>query len=317
MLVGCSGGADSLALMAATAFVAPRLGMRVGAVVIDHGLQDGSEAVAQRAARQCLDLVGSPDSPVEVVKVEVLAGASGPEGAARRARYAALAEVAVRLGARAVLTGHTRDDQAETVLLGLARGAGPRSAAGMAATRVLIDPATGPDGPGEVAGGVLLGRPLLGLGREQTSQVCADLGLAAWQDPHNADRRFARVRARQALRDLDDVLGPGLVGNLARTADLLRADADALDDVAQAAYLELGPLPWEVAALGSLPRAVRTRLWRRAALAAGSPGTDLSSEHLLAVDDLVGRWRGQGPLHLPGEVRAGRDRDRVWLRGQA
>ncbi|MFK5688653.1 ATP-binding protein [Ornithinimicrobium sp. LYQ92] len=333
-LVGCSGGADSLALVAATAFVAPRLGLRAGAVVVDHGLQPGSDRVARRAAEQCRGLLDSDNGggPVEVVPVTVADDGTGPESAARQVRYAALRATAQRLGARAVLLGHTRDDQAETVLLGLARGAGTRSAAGMAPTRVLTGTTGRPDrhsetlgagerGEGEGPGAwgrevVLLGRPFLGLPRAGTRQVCVDLGLRPWDDPHNEDPRFARVRARQALAGLEDVLGPGLVGNLARTADLLREDADALDAVAGQAYLELGEPPWEVGAVGALARAVRTRLWRRLALAAGSPGTDLTGEHLHAVDDLVARWHGQGPLHLPGGVRAGRDGDRVWLRGQ-
>lgn len=332
VLVGCSGGADSLALVAATAFVVPRLGLRAGAVVVDHGLQPGSDRVAGRAAEQCRGLLDSDTGggPVEVVPVAVVDDGTGPESAARQARYAALHATAQRLGARAVLLGHTRDDQAETVLLGLARGAGTRSAAGMAPTRVLTGTSGRPDrhsgtpgageweGPGEGQGGVvLLGRPFLGLPRERTRQVCVDLGLSPWEDPHNEDPRFARVRARQALAGLEDVLGPGLVGNLARSAELLREDADALDAVAAQAYLGLGEPPWEVGAVGALTRAVRTRLWRRLALAAGSPGTDLTGEHLHAVDDLVARWHGQGPLHLPGGVRAGRDGDRVWLRGQA
>lgn len=333
VLVGCSGGADSLALVAATAFVAPRLGLRAGVVVVDHGLQPGSDRVARRAAEQCRGLLdgGSGGGPVEVVPVTVVDDGTGPESAARWARYAALHATAQRLGARVVLLGHTRDDQAETVLLGLARGAGTRSAAGMASTRVLTDTSGRPDGhsgtpgAGETGAGagasgsevVLLGRPFLGLPRDRTRQVCDDLGLTPWEDPHNGDPRFARVRARQSLAGLEDVLGPGLVGNLARSADLLREDADALDAVAAQAYLGLGEPPWEVAAVGALARAVRTRLWRRLALAAGSPGTDLTGEHLHAVDDLVARWHGQGPLHLPGGVRAGRDGDRVWLRGQA
>ena len=324
VLVGCSGGADSLALTAAVGFVAPRGGVRAGAVVVDHGLQDGSAAVAWRAARQCRGLLPE-GSPVAVERVQVAGGASGPEGEAREARYAALAAVAARLGAGAVLLGHTRDDQAEQVLLGLARGSGARSLAGMPSTRALRGAADG-----EHASPVLLGRPFLGdpartaggasapgghaITREVTEQVCDELGLEPWDDPHNRDERYARVRARRALRELEPLLGPGLGANLARTADLLRDDADALEQAAETAYLGLGEPPWAVDAVATLPRAIRTRLWRRCALALGSPGTDLTSEHLSAVDALVTAWHGQGPLHLPGGVRAGRSADRVWLR---
>lgn len=303
LLVACSGGPDSLALAAGAAFVAPRLGLRAGAVVVDHGLQEGSATVAGRAAQQCREL---GLDPVEVVRAGVEGTAEGPEADARRARYAVLADRAHALGAAAVLVGHTRDDQAEQVLLGLARGSGARSLSGMPPRRPLDE-----DGPGR---GVLL-RPLLGLTRDQTRRACLELGLEPWQDPHNEDVRYARVRARRALADLGRDLGPGVRAGLARSADLLRDDADALDEAAGTAYLGLGEPPWEVGRVAELPRAVRTRLWRRAALDAGSPGTDLTSEHLLAVDALVTAWRGQGPLHLPGGVRAGRAQGRVWVTG--
>lgn len=298
LLVACSGGADSLALAAGTAFVAPRLGWRAGAVVVDHLLQEGSGEVAAVAADRCREL---GLDPVAVVRVEVRPTGEGPEADARTARYAALTERADALDARAVLLGHTRDDQAEQVLLGLARGSGARSLSGMAPWRELG------------GGGTVLGRPLLTLTRAQTARACAELGLDPWHDPHNDDPRFARVRARRAVADLERDLGPGIFAGLARSAELLRDDADALDEVARTAYLELGEQPWEVGRLRGLPRAVRTRVWRHAALAAGSPGTDLTSEHLLAVDELVTAWRGQGPLHLPGGVRAYRAGERVGI----
>ncbi|GGK57962.1 tRNA lysidine(34) synthetase TilS [Ornithinimicrobium pekingense] len=306
LLVACSGGADSLALAAGTAFVAPRLGWAAGAVVVDHGLQAGSAEVAEAAAARCRDL---GLDPVEVVRVVVGASGAGPEGDARRARYAALASCADRVGARAVLLGHTLDDQAEQVLLGLVRGSGARSLAGMRTHRVVRG------GAGDGAPHMLLVRPLLGVSRAQTAQACAELGLEPWQDPHNEDHRFTRVRARRGLADLERDLGPGVVAGLARTASLLQDDADALDTTAGTAYLALGPPPWAVTDLRQHPRAVRTRLWRRLALDAGSPGTDLTSDHLLAVDGLVTAWRGQGPLHLPGGVRASRTGERVAVRG--
>lgn len=342
VLVACSGGADSLALAAATFFVGPREGLQVGAVVVDHGLQGGSAEVAETVAstlRTLLQEQGPPaqePSPeaVDVVRVRVGRTGEGPEADARRARYAALRATAVRREAAAVLVGHTLDDQAEQVLLGLARGSGARSLAGMPVSRVLSDPAACPDGTLDVSGAdgtraqsgrrtcsvqgwgrgvVVLGRPLLGVSRDQTRAACAELGLTPWEDPHNQDPRFARVRARRALAELETDLGPGLAANLARTAALLRDDVAALDEASEAAYRDLGAPPWQVGRLTALPRAVRTRLWRRLALAAGSPGTDLTSEHLLAVDTLVTGWRGQGPLPLPGGVRAGREGDRVWL----
>ena len=321
VLVACSGGADSLALAAACGFVAPRAGLRVAAVVIDHGLQDGSAAVAARVVEQ----LGGLEEPVPAEVVQVVVGQSpaGPEADAREARYAALADTAYRLGAAVVLVGHTRDDQAEQVLLGLARGSGARSLGGMAPRRALGRPqgnhparSVGVEGNHSARSvgnedEVVLGRPFLGVTRVQTVAACAELGVEPWADPHNDDERFARVRARRALADLDAALGPGLAAGLARTADLLREDAAALEELSEAAYRDLGEQPWAVAALTKLPRAVRTRLWRHLALAAGSPGTDLTSEHLKAVDTLVTAWRGQGPLPLPGGVRAHREGGRV------
>ncbi len=213
VLAACSGGQDSLALAAALAFVAPRAGLRAGAVTVDHGLQEGS---AERAAEVALTLRGLGLDPVRTATVTV-AGPGGPEAAARAARYAALEETAADVGAVAVLLGHTLDDQAETVLLGLARGSGPRSLAGMPPRRGLFV------------------RPLLGVRRSVTAAACAALGLPAWSDPHNADRRFARVRVRlDALPALEAALGPGVAEALARTADQLRDDAEVLEKIAAA-----------------------------------------------------------------------------------
>ncbi|SBT49008.1 tRNA lysidine(34) synthetase TilS [Micromonospora auratinigra] len=287
VLVACSGGADSLALAAATAFVAPRLGRRAGLVTVDHGLQHGSagraEAVARWAGEQGLD-------PVEAVPVRVT-GAGGPEAAARTARYAALVAAARRHDAAAVLLGHTRDDQAETVLLALARGAGPRGLAGMPERRELA--------------AVPLLRPLLDVARADTRAACAALGLIPWDDPHNADPAYARSRVRaDLLPALVDALGPGVVGNLARTAALLAADTAALDELAAAALAGAraadGGLT--VDALAALPAAVRTRVLQAWARELGAPPAALSHRHVTALDALVTDWHGQGPVHLPGGI---------------
>jgi tRNA(Ile)-lysidine synthase len=274
VLVACSGGADSLALAAATAFVAPRLGCPAGLVTVDHGLQPGSAeraaAVAALGAELGLD-------PVEVLPVTV-AGGGGPEGAARTARYAALDAVAAALDAD-VLLGHTLDDQAETVLLGLGRGSGPRSIAGMAAA----------DPP--------YLRPLLGLRRATTAAACAALGLPVWDDPHNADPSFTRVRLRrEVLPLLEDVLHGGVAEALARTAALLADDRAALDE--WAAGVRPAGETVDVTALAGLPRAVRTRVLR----AWAAPDQALSAERTAALDGLVTDWHGQGPVELPGGV---------------
>lgn len=292
VLVGCSGGADSLALAAAVAFEAPRAGFSAGAVIVDHDLQPGSPAVAERAADQCR---GLGLDPVEVVRVRVGdsgrgAGAgSGPESRARDARYQAFEEVVARSGAVAVLLGHTRDDQAEQVLLGLARGSGARSLSGMPARR----------GP--------YVRPFLGVARTTTVAACAAAGLTAWVDPQNSDPAYGRVRARALLPLLEAELGPGTVAALARSADLLREDADALDDLAAQARRALGPGQVISAnALLRLPGAIRTRVWRLLAIEAGCPPGALIANHVDSLDTLVTSWRGQGPIDLPGHVQGSR-----------
>ncbi|MGA4994625.1 tRNA lysidine(34) synthetase TilS [Nonomuraea bangladeshensis] len=291
VLAACSGGADSTALAAALAFTAPRAGLRGGLLTVDHRLQEGSgeraRAVAAQGARLGLD-------PAEVLTVTV-GTAGGPEAAAREARYAALAAAADRHGAAAVLLGHTRDDQAETVLLGLARGSGPRSLSGMAARAGLYR------------------RPFLDLPRATTVAACRALGLDPWDDPHNDDLRYTRVRVRRrVLPVLEEELGPGVADALARTARMAREDADALDAWADAAYRDCalsdiaGSVTLSVAELERLPDAVRRRVLRRAAIAAGAPSGALSATHVLAVDRLVTRWRGQKPADLPGGLSAAR-----------
>jgi tRNA(Ile)-lysidine synthase len=292
VLAACSGGPDSLALAAAVAFEAPRAGLLAGGITIDHGLQPGS---AEQAAQVAAMLTRLGLSPVLSVAVTVARpgdadGYPGPEAAARSARYAALDEAAERAGAWIVL-GHTLDDQAETVLLGLARGSGARSLAGMA----------------PVSGRYL--RPLLGIRRAQTVAACAAEGLQPWTDPHNADPAYARARIRRLMPALTDALGPGVAPALARTADLLRADADALDALAAAEAGQLGGTAaaqsdgWPAEALAGLPEAIRHRLLRGAALAAGCPAGALSQRHIVSLDELVTGWHGQRWTDLPGGVR--------------
>ena len=283
VLAACSGGPDSLALAAALAFAAPRMGLRAGGVTVDHGLQDGS---GSRAASVVSVLSGLGLDPVRCMAVTVSAG-GGPEAAARTARYDALAKMAAELGAAAVLLGHTLDDQAETVLLGLARGSGPRSLAGMPRRRGIFR------------------RPLLGVRRPVTAAACEALGLEPWQDPHNADRRFARVRIRlDALPALEAALGPGVPEALARTADQLRADAELLESISSERSRADSPLP--VSSLAEMPGAVRTRVLRSAALAAGCPAGALTAGHVARLEELVTDWHGQRWVDLPGGVRASR-----------
>ncbi len=291
VLAACSGGADSLALAAALAFEAPRAGLLAGGITIDHGLQPGSAARADEVART---MTGLGLEPVLSIAVAV-PGPNAPirqglEAAARTARYAALDRAADTAGARAVLLGHTLDDQAETVLLGLARGSGARSLAGMAL----------------VTGRYL--RPLLDLRREQTRAACTALGLRFWDDPQNDDPAFTRVRVRRLMPALEDALGPGVAEALARTARLLRADADVLDEMAaaQAQRTGLAGTALDAAALAGLPTAIRLRVLRRAAISAGCPPGTLSERNVTSLDELVIGWHGQRWTDLPGGVRCQR-----------
>ena len=327
ILAACSGGADSLALAAALAHEAPRMGLRGGGVTVDHGLQDGSAA---QAARVVAALGGLGLDPVRQARVTVdpLPGAGGPEAAARRARYSALEEVAHQTGAAAVLLGHTRDDQAETVLLGLARGSGARALAGMPARRGRFR------------------RPLLGLSRATLRDACRAQRLDPWDDPHNCDPSYARVRVRlDALPALEEALGPGIAEALARSAAQLSADCEALDAIARTEEWRIQPAGppesappdsrrvWlrrglarrgparrqagvadeaailsvaDIEGLGALAPAIRTRVLRQAALLAGCPGGSLTAAHVAALDALVTGWHGQRGSDLPGAVRAQR-----------
>ena len=288
--VAVSGGADSLALAEATAYVGHHRGLRIRALVVDHCLQAGSAAVADEAAKAALGLgVDSAD----VLTVEV-SGSGGPEAAARRARYGAL------LGAKPtlVLLGHTLDDQAETVLLGLGRGSGPRSMAGMRA----LDPPWG--------------RPLLAVPRSVTREACAALDVQPWQDPHNADPRFTRARLRaEVLPLLEDVLAGGVAAALARTAAQLRDDTEALDTLA-VELLDRSRAgeradQVDVTTLAAAPSAIRRRTLRRWLTDSGV--RDLTDGHLRAIDALVHSWHGQGGVWLPGNLEATRAHGRLSL----
>jgi tRNA(Ile)-lysidine synthase len=293
VLVACSGGPDSLALAAATVFVAPRLGLRTGLVTVDHQLQPGS---GERAGEVAAWARQSGFAPVMAVAVEVAGRPGGPEAAAREARYEALVGAAQRVGASAVLLGHTRDDQAETVLLALARGAGPRGLAAMPARRT-VD-------------GVLFLRPLLDVPRADTHAACAALKLEPWQDPHNGSPDYARSRVRALLPALVDALGPGVVSNLARTAALLADDVELLDGLASAVDAGDGS-SLSVAALEGLPAALRTRVLHGWARDLGVSGSALAARHVAALDALVTAWHGQGPVSLPGGVQVARHAGRL------
>lgn len=314
VLIGCSGGPDSLALAAGAASMAGGArgagGIRFGAVVVDHQLQAESGATAAWAATACVDLGLDPVDVIPVVVGDPRLG-GGPEAAARSARRAALVETGERHDAKAILLAHTLDDQAETVLLRLARGSGARSLAAMA-------PRNG-----------LWRRPLLSLRRAELAVACAEAGLTPHFDPHNNDAAFTRVRVRRSvLPALERELGPGVVAALARSADLLRADADALDAMvttwwtahgfcagagadqvigtAASTAVRIATFRLSVSELLQLPPALRTRVLRRASIIAGSAAGALTHHHVQRIDQLLTNWHGQGPVALPGGIEASR-----------
>ncbi|MBT2534027.1 tRNA lysidine(34) synthetase TilS [Arthrobacter sp. ISL-48] len=290
VLVACSGGPDSLALASVAAYFGRRghVGghpVTVGAVVVDHQLQHSSADVAARTARVLAEL---GLSPVEIRTVDVDGTGMGPEAAARDARHTALEAAAAEQGAAAILLGHTLDDQAEQVLLGLARGSGTRSLAGMRPAR-----------------GILL-RPFLGLRRADTLEICEVEELDPWHDPSNADPAYARSRTRvEVLPLLEEKLGPGVAESLARTASILQLDADYLEDVADSTFAALAErsgagvsLPEQ--ALGELAPAIRFRVIAKAASDVG--GQQPSYQRLMAAEALLRRRGSAGPVELPGGV---------------
>lgn len=287
-VVGCSGGPDSLALALGARWAARRTGTTLIAVVVDHQLQEGSAQVAAEAA----ETVTERGIEARVVTVDIPGGRDGqsfecgPEAAARTARRAALSQVA---GADPVLLGHTLDDQAETVLLGLARGSGTASLAG-------IRPRAG-----------RFWHPLLGVRRAATRAACREWGVTPWQDPQNADPAFLRSRVRrETMPMLERGLGPGIAEALARTASLLQGDEEILDaitgDWLESQGADTGHLPLQP--LAAAPTGLSRRVVK--AWLAGA-GVDASFAHVEAVRGLCRSEGGRG-VDLPGArvVRRGR-----------
>lgn len=294
ILLAVSGGADSLLLAAATNLEANKVGIQLSALVVDHQLQNGSGEVALGAQKKLIEL-GITEAKISQVEVISNVSNGGTEAAARRVRYEALDAEADRIGAVAIFLGHTEDDLAETVLLGLARGSGTRSLSGMAF---------------HVGRYV---RPFLELTRAQVLAACKESGIEFWSDPQNEELSFARVRVRnEILPKMEKEIGPGISKALARTSRILREDADALDLIAGDIFASLADsaeIPIE--SISELPIAVRKRVIKRAIEAMGAP--TLSAEQILEVDALVGAWKGQGAVALAGGITARRDSGRLTL----
>ena len=316
-----SGGADSLALLHALRTLAVPRGWRLEVATVDHGLRPGSAADAAFVVDHAKSLgLGAHLTTLAPTDLEAHRGA-GPEGAARAARYRVLREVAEGAGCRFVATGHTLDDQAETVLLQLLRGAGPDGLGAMA-----------------VRNGWLL-RPLLGVRRSQTRACCRALGLAWREDPSNHDERLLRNAVRHRLLPLLEALRPGAARTLARTAELAGQEREWLDPVVAATLAALlrapgpaggpaggppgdggGGLPEGVAlaagALAGLPPGLGRRVVRAACRRAGcgTPAAE-ATDRILA---LAGVGAGVAPVCPGAAVRwpggaAWRDHDTLVL----
>ena len=290
ILFGCSGGTDSMAL--AAALLKESNNSKIIPVVVDHGLQSNSAEIAAQTVAKLKEL-GYSEVATARANVEVT---DGLEASARRARYLIFKQFIDSYQPKYFMLAHTLNDQAESVLLGLARGSGARSLSGMATVNNIFV------------------RPLLKNTRAQTAAACIEAGIKVWDDPHNLDERFARVKVRRNLLPIfEENLGPGITEALARTADLLRDDADALDDFANQYFSQADASNLDVAELERLPKAIRTRVLRLAIYRAGAPSGMLSAGHIASAEALISDWHGQKEVSLPGNVKLSRISGRITL----
>lgn len=318
VLVACSGGRDSMALAALSHIVCASLGVRCGAVLVDHQLQEGSAKAAEDAAQRCLGL-GLKPVEVRTVDIDVRGHGRGEEAAARDARYEAIINVAHETSANVVFLAHTQDDQAETVLIGMAKSSGIDAIAGMP--------------PTFVKDGVRFVRPLLGVTREETTGICEDLGLDWWDDPTNGDTIPAadslpadfplRSKIRHTLVPyLNTFFDSSVTSHLADATRLAQEDKNYLDSEADAVYNDIvviadaprtdekgeksaAKLEIRPAALAREHPAIRRRVIARAL---ASLGVAFTSKHVERVEELATRWHGQGPVSLPSGYSANRQR---------
>ena len=327
VLVACSGGRDSMALAAVSHIVCTSMGVRCGAVIVDHGLQAGSERVASEAADRCRALgLG----PVILRNATVQARGEGLEAAARQARYDELCAAAHESGAIAVLLAHTMDDQAETVLIGLLRSRGVDALAGM--PQVFT------------RSGVTFARPLLTLTRDETTGLCEDLGVEYWDDPTNGDAVDGELPDDYPLRSrvrhdllpaIERFAGFNVTRHFAESAQLARMDKEYLDqrsDEVMGEAVTAVDRPASSAAVSTdtpracaaddtndsghgiglmigvkriacEPEAIRLRV---IAHALSQAGVNASAAQIAAIDRLVVDWHGQGGVSLPRGYSANR-----------
>ena len=327
VLVACSGGRDSMALAAVSHIVCTSMGVRCGAVIVDHGLQAGSERVAGEAADRCRALgLG----PVIMRNATVQARGEGLEAAARQARYDELCAAAHESGAIAVLLAHTMDDQAETVLIGLLRSRGVDALAGM--PQVFT------------RSGVTFARPLLTLTRAETTGICEDLGVEYWDDPTNGDAVDGELPNDYPLRSrvrhdllpaIERFAGFNVTRHFAESAQLARMDKEYLDQRSDEVMGEaVAAVDWPASSaavstdtpracaaddtndsghgiglmigvkrIAREPEAIRLRV---IAHALSQAGVNASAAQIAAIDRLVVDWHGQGGVSLPRGYSANR-----------
>ncbi len=296
VVVAVSGGADSVALLLAINELvdANKLRLKLFVAHLDHGLRKDSRADA-RWVKALAKRLGH-ESLARRVEVKALAAGSGDnlEQAARRARYKFMAKVAKEKRALVVLTAHTMDDQAETVVLNLLRGSGMDGLSGMEPARRL--------GEGSET---ILARPLLGwVRRRDTESYCRLRAVEFLTDEMNADEKFTRVRVRRQLLPLMEGFNPKIVEGLARTAELLREDSAALDQAA-GRLLELATEDGagsclRIDLLVLAPPALRRRALRQWIVKCRGDLKRIERVHVLAVESLLFGDRGGRVIELPG-----------------
>jgi tRNA(Ile)-lysidine synthase len=301
-VVAVSGGSDSVALLHLLERMARGRPLTLTIAHLDHAMRRGSATDRKFVERLAASLeIDCLSDRRDVVKLR--RKSESPEEAARRVRRAFLLESRRRARADVIATGHTLDDQAETVLMRLVRGAGPAALAGMSVS-----------GPGPFV------RPLLGIERAELRGYLDRQGLDYREDPSNRDLRFDRNRARRlALPALNDALNPRAARHLVKAAERLREDAAYLDDLALEACRRLcregrgGRIEIPARKLASTPPPLARRIVREALARAGCDRRRITSRHIDAVLEIAAGGRGKH-LDLPGGVTAARVTDRVVLR---
>jgi tRNA(Ile)-lysidine synthase len=287
VLVACSGGPDSMALAKAVSLEAPLAHIGAGAIVVDHGWSQSSQEVV---ARTVVSLETMGLAPVLTAK---LPPHEKSETAARDLRYAAISQAAAETSARAVFLGHTQDDQAETLLMRLARGSGTKSLAGIPPKRDIFV------------------RPLLGVSRQVTHEACQEWSLVTWQDPANFDTRHTRVRVRQkVLHALADALGEGVAQGLARSANLLRDDAEVLDGLAAQTFdlvFDQQNQTLNAEKLAAEQPAISRRVLLNWVSQCGVPKAELTFLHASQLQSLLSREQNSTRVALPAKFTAWRD----------